>query len=114
MSDRIGAVFAALADATRRAMLEALVREGSTSVPDLSGELPISRQAIAKHVASLEGAGLIERVSGSGRVVRFQLRAGALEPASSWLAGTERGWEQRLLRLKGALERDARPPRERS
>lgn len=104
LSDNLGAVFAALADPTRRAMLEALVREGSTSVPELSEQLPISRQAIAKHLASLDRAGLIERASASGREVRFQLRAGALAPASAWLEQTERDWERRLARLKRAVE----------
>ena len=109
MSDRLGAVFAALADPTRRAMLEALVREGSTSVPELSEELPISRQAIAKHLASLQRAGLIERArGGEGREVRYDLRAGALAGASAWLEDTERDWERRLSRLKRVVERPVR------
>jgi len=105
VSDRLGAVFAALADPTRRLMLETLAREDSTSVPELSGELPISRQAVAKHLASLRSAGLIERVPSSGREVRYRLRPRALLPAASWLERTEQEWDARLLRLQGALER---------
>jgi len=105
LSDPVGAVFAALSDPTRRQMLETLVREGSISVPALSGELPITRQAVAKHVASLRRAGLIERAPAAGREVRYQLRPRALTPAALWLERTEREWDARLLRLRGALER---------
>jgi DNA-binding transcriptional ArsR family regulator len=104
LSDAVGPVFAALADPTRRHVVETLLREGSTSVPALAARLPITRQAVAKHLAALDEAGLIERASGSGREVRYHLRAGALGPASTWLKATEAAWERRLARLKGALE----------
>ena len=104
MSDELGAVFAALSDHTRRLMLETLVHDGSTSVPDLSERLPITRQAIAKHLASLQDAGLVERERGEGREVRYRLRPRALAPAAAWLARTERDWERRLGRLKRAVE----------
>ncbi len=106
MSDPIGPVFAALADPTRRHVVETLVRDGSTSVPALSVALPISRQAIAKHLAALGDAGLIERApDGSGREVRYRLRPGALRPASAWLDETAAAWDERLTRLKRAVER---------
>jgi DNA-binding transcriptional ArsR family regulator len=104
MSDPIGPVFAALADPTRRLMVEQLLREETTSVPALSAVLPITRQAVAKHLAALDHAGLVERAPAHGREVRYRLRAGALEPASRWLAGAEAAWEQRLTRLKDAVE----------
>jgi DNA-binding transcriptional ArsR family regulator len=103
--DAVGPVFAALADPTRRLMIQALLRDGTTSVPHLSAELPITRQAIAKHLATLDDAGLVERAPATGREVRYRLREGALESANAWLAGTERAWERRLARLKGAVER---------
>ncbi len=103
--DALGPVFAALADPTRRAMIQALLRDGTTSVPRLTGELPITRQAIAKHLATLDDAGLVERAPASGREVRYRLREGALESANAWLSGTEAAWESRLARLKGAVER---------
>jgi DNA-binding transcriptional ArsR family regulator len=103
--DAIGAVFAALADPTRRLMIQALLRDGTTSVPLLTAELPITRQAIAKHLATLDDAGLVERAPASGREVRYRLREGALESANAWLAGTEAAWEGRLARLKGVVER---------
>jgi DNA-binding transcriptional ArsR family regulator len=97
-------VFGALADPTRRSMLVTLMRDGATSVPVLTAELPISRQAIAKHLAVLDGAGLIERRPGAGREVRYQLRAGALSPAAAWIQEADSAWAGRLDRLKSAVE----------
>lgn len=105
MSDQVGSVFAALADPTRRQMVETLLREGSTSVPTLTAVLPITRQAVAKHLATLDGAGLIERSPAAGREVRYRLREGALEPAAAWLRDAEVAWDERLGQLKGAVER---------
>ena len=105
--DELGHVFAALADPTRRAMIDALLRDGTTSVPTLSAELPITRQAVAKHLATLDAAGLVERAPGAGREVRYRLRDGALESASEWLARTEAAWGRRLERLKDAVEQRA-------
>lgn len=106
MSDDVGPVFAALADPTRRWMVQSLLRERSTSVPALASELPISRQAVAKHVAALDDAGLLEREPGAGREVRYRLRAGALSAASSWLSEAEAAWDGRLSRLKQSVERE--------
>jgi predicted ArsR family transcriptional regulator len=85
-----GLIFGALADPTRRSMLEAIERDGTTSVPALTAELPITRQAVAKHLVTLDEAGLIERVpGGSGREVRYRLAE---------------GWGGRLQRLKKLVE----------
>ncbi len=109
MSDPLGSVFAALSDPTRRVMLEQLVADGSISVPELAGRLPISRQAVAKHLASLDNAGLVERMPGEGREVRYRLRPRALSNASAWLQRTEGAWDTRIDRLKKALENPSRP-----
>lgn len=98
-------MFAALADPTRRSVVEALLRDGTTSVPSLTAELPISRQAIAKHLATLGDAGLVERAPAPGREVRYRLRAGGLDPAATWMRATETAWDERLSRLKRAVER---------
>ncbi len=84
-----GLIYGALADPTRRSMVDALLRDGTTSVPALTAELPITRQAVAKHLAMLDEAGLVERVPGRGREVRYQLT---------------KGWDGRLERLKRLVE----------
>ena len=104
--DELGEVFAALADPTRRRMVQELLRDGTTSVPALSAMLPITRQAVAKHLSTLDHAGLVERAPGVGREVRYRLRAGALSPAAAWLREAEAAWDRRLSRLKDAVERD--------
>jgi DNA-binding transcriptional ArsR family regulator len=102
---QLGLVFAALADPTRRLMVQTLLRDGSTSVPTLTEQLPITRQAVAKHIATLDHAGLIERsATESGREVHYRLREGALRPAAAWLTEAEQAWDQRLARLKRSLE----------
>jgi len=103
--DDVGIVFAALADPTRRWMVETLLREGTTSVPALTSALPMTRQAIAKHLAALGDAGIVERSAGAGREVRYSLRDGALGPAATWLRDAEAAWDGRLARLKGSVER---------
>ncbi len=107
MSGDVGAVFAALADPTRRKVVETLLRDGTTSVPALSATLPITRQAVAKHLATLDHAGLVERAPGRGREVRYRVRPGALVPASAWMRGAESAWDGRLARLKRSLEEPA-------
>lgn len=102
--DDVGRAFAALADPTRRSVVEALLRDGTTSVPALTADLPISRQAVAKHLATLGDAGLVERVPGRGREVSYRLRAGGLDPAAAWMRATEAAWDARLSRLKRSLE----------
>jgi ArsR family transcriptional regulator, cadmium/lead-responsive transcriptional repressor len=99
-----GPVFAALADPTRRRIVETFLREGSASAPALTSTLPITRQAVAKHLATLSAAGLIERAPGRGREVHYRLRKGALDPATTWLRETDAAWGRRLPRLKRAVE----------
>jgi DNA-binding transcriptional ArsR family regulator len=111
LSDQLGAVFAALADPTRRRMLDAMLAEGTTSVPRLTAQLPITRQAVAKHLTALGQAGLIERVRGerAGREVHYQLRPAALHEAATWLTEADAAWERRLSRLKQVVEGRVRP-----
>jgi DNA-binding transcriptional ArsR family regulator len=105
LSDDVGPVFAALADANRRFMVEALLSDGTTTVPALTAALPITRQAVAKHLAALGDAGLVERIPGGGREVRYRLSDRALSPAADWIGAVEAAWEGRLARLKDAVER---------
>ncbi len=105
MSEQIGEVFGALADPTRRMMLAQLLREDTTSVPALTAVLPITRQAVAKHLATLDHAGLIERAPATGREVHYRLRPGALTQSARWMREAEAAWEGRLSRLKDAIEK---------
>ena len=99
-----GPVFAALADPTRRQVVELLLDRGTTSVPTLTAELPISRQAIAKHLAALDTAGLIERAPTAGREIHYRLSNHGLDPATTWLQTTQAAWDTRLARLRKSLE----------
>lgn len=84
--------------------MELLLADGTTSVPALTAALPISRQAIAKHLATLGDAGLVERAPATGREIHYRLRDGGLNPAATWIRETETAWDGRLTRLKRAVE----------
>ncbi len=97
-------IFGALSDPTRRHLLETIRARGSGSVPELWGEIPISRQAVAKHVAVLDEAGLIERAEVRGREVFYRVTPRALAPAIDWMTEADSAWSDRLDRLKSAAE----------
>src|SRR5688572_18883084 len=96
-------LFAALADPTRRRVLDRLSAAGPASASKLAAEMPISRQAIAKHLALLDEAGLVERVR-SGREVQYRARPEALDDVTSWVARVGAQWDERLEKLKRSLE----------
>ena len=98
MSDDVGAVFAALADPTRRRVVETLLREGDTSVPVLTGRLPITRQAVAKHLAALDRAGLVS-ARREGRETRYTLTPAPLAEAMRWMDDVGAEWDARLAKL---------------
>lgn len=112
MSDELGAVFGALSDPTRRRMLDALLQEGTTSVPRLTAELPISRQAVAKHLATLAEAGLVTS-DRQGRETRFSFTPEPLADAVSWMADVGRQWDGRLQALSQYLETGESQPKRR-
>ena len=77
MSDPLGLVFGALADPNRRQVIGYLSERGTATATELTGELPMTRQAVAKHLATLADAGLVESER-LGRETRYRLtRAGA-------------------------------------
>ncbi|MFD8526386.1 ArsR/SmtB family transcription factor [Streptosporangium canum] len=98
------AVFAALTDPTRRALLEELGRAGPATVTDLARRLPISRQAIAKHLGQLAEAGLISVGEPVGRRHPYRLEPAAIRTAQTWLARLASRWDDRLAALEGALK----------
>lgn len=98
----LDAVFSALGDGTRRAIVERL-RDGPATVGELAQPFRISRPAISKHLRVLEQAGLVRRTR-EGRMNRCELNAGRLHDASAWLERYRRFWENRLDRLGRFLE----------
>ena len=97
MSDR---VFDALGDPTRRRLIEHLGTHGPGSATQLAGRLPMSRQAVAKHLAQLEDAGLVGRTR-NGRAIEFHLISAGLDEVASWSDRVGREWTERLRRLGG-------------
>ncbi len=89
MSDPLDAVFAALADPTRRWIVTRLVRSGPRSATDLARDLPMSRQAVVHHLQMLDEAGLVNsrRV---GREVRWTATTAPLGPARAWIQAAAR------------------------
>jgi len=103
-----GAVFEALADPTRREVLTLVGRHGPVTATELATQLPVSRQAVAKHLDALRTAGLVESDK-HGRDVRYGLRPDGLEHAGAWIDAVGASWDRRL----GALAKRAasRKPR---
>ena len=101
-------VFVALADPSRRAILAALASGGPATATDLAGRLPISRQAIAKHLGLLAEAGLVMAEPGERRRVRYRLRSAPMQVAQQFLAALARDWDGQLDALKGHLDQQAR------
>jgi DNA-binding transcriptional ArsR family regulator len=101
-SNRLDAVFAALADPTRRAIVERLAASGELSVGDVAEPFRISAPAISRHLQVLERAGLIERrTERQWRLVR--IRREALKPVESWMARQHRHWSDALDRLEALV-----------
>jgi DNA-binding transcriptional ArsR family regulator len=99
-----GAVFIALADPTRRHLVAALAANGGATATGLAAELPISRQAVAKHLATLSRAGLVSQ-SRRGRESLFELDTRPLADAAAWLTTVGAEWDTRLADLQKLLER---------
>ena len=98
-------VFVALADPTRRAILAALATDGPSTATDLAARLPITRQAIAKHLAIMADAGLITPEPGERRRVRYRLRSAPVQIAQQYLAALAHDWDDRLDALRDHLSR---------
>jgi DNA-binding transcriptional ArsR family regulator len=97
------AVFEALADPTRRAVIRALATEGPSTLSQLSSSLPITRQAVSKHLALLEEAGLVTP-SGEVRGRRYAFTPAPLTDAMGWMVDVGADWDSRLARLKRDVE----------
>ena len=97
--DRAGAVFGALADPTRRALLARVADQPEVTATELAAELPISRQAVVKHLTALAEAGLLDRER-SGREVLYRMTPEPLSDAVSWMAHVGAQWDDRLAALE--------------
>jgi DNA-binding transcriptional ArsR family regulator len=91
-------VFFALADPTRREVLRSVAQRPELTASRLAGELPITRQAVAKHLSALQKAGLVEPRR-EGRETRYTITPAPLMDALDWMAEVGASWDQRLARL---------------
>jgi DNA-binding transcriptional ArsR family regulator len=96
-------LLAALADPSRRAVFERLNSQGPASASQLATELPISRQAIAKHLSLLDSVGLVDRAE-QGRQVVYTARVSPLQDVANWLETVGDAWDDRLERLKKSFD----------
>ena len=103
--DAVGAIFAALADPTRRALVGVL-RHGDATVTDLAAGFSVGVPAISKHLTVLEGAGLISRHR-DAQWRRCRLEAEAFERLEAWIEHYTELWEGRLDRLDDYVSRMA-------
>jgi DNA-binding transcriptional ArsR family regulator len=105
-------LWSAIADPSRRRVLDLLVEDGPATASTLSADVPFSRQAVTKHLAVLERAGLVARHR-DGREVLFEVNTMRLDEASQTMASVAAAWERRLVgikRLAEAAHRDSHQP----
>lgn len=97
------ALWAAVADPTRRRVLDALLEQGEATTTTLAEGLPVTRQAVAKHLLVLNRVGLVagER---HGRELRYAIRPERLDQASEAMARVAAQWDRRLARIKRIAE----------
>ena len=100
---QVDSVFGALADPTRRRVVETLARGGTVTASGLAEQLPITRQAIAKHLALLADAGLVVAEPGERRRVRYRLESAPMKVAQQFLAALARDWDGPLAALQRQL-----------
>jgi DNA-binding transcriptional ArsR family regulator len=91
-------VFGALADPTRREVMRSLAERPGLTASSLAGELPMTRQAVSKHLHALYGAGLVT-AHREGRETRYTLTPAPLAGAMQWMTEVGAEWDERLVRL---------------
>jgi DNA-binding transcriptional ArsR family regulator len=97
--DRAEAIFAALADTTRRRVIRALSEQGPSTATGLAANLPVTRQAVTKHLNALAEAGLVTATR-RGREKLYQISPRPLTDAVSWMADLGARWDDRLAALR--------------
>jgi ArsR family transcriptional regulator, cadmium/lead-responsive transcriptional repressor len=103
MSEEADRLWAAIADPTRQRLLDLILAAGQATATSLARDLPITRQGIAKHLAILERAGLVE-ARRSGREVNYTVRRDRLDQATRQMAHIAARWDQRLATIKRIAE----------
>ena len=106
--DRLDEVFFALADPTRRRVMRRLSERGPRTPTQLAEELPITRQAVSKHLSALSEAGLVSSRR-SGREIVYQLTPGPLSDAVGWMNDVGGQWEERLEALRRHVTKRSAP-----
>jgi ArsR family transcriptional regulator, cadmium/lead-responsive transcriptional repressor len=101
--DPVDLVFSALADQNRRFVVATLAERGTATPTELAAGLPVTRQAVAKHLAALREAGLVEATR-SGRETRYALNPAPLASAVGWIEAVGAAWDDRLQALKRLVE----------
>jgi DNA-binding transcriptional ArsR family regulator len=99
MRDHTDAIFSALADPTRREVIRALSRQGPSTATGLAANLPVTRQAVTKHLSSLADAGLVTSTR-RGREKLYQISPRPLTDAVAWMADLGARWDERLAALR--------------
>ena len=107
LNTQVEAVFDALADGTRRRLLQQLSREGPLTASQLAPDYGVTRQAVVKHLAILRTAGLVTSER-AGNEVRFAVEAEPLAAAVDWLEQVGERWDRRLVALDKRLSARAR------
>lgn len=96
-------LWSAIGDPTRRRVLDLLLVEGEATATSLSEHLPVTRQAVAKHLGVLDRAGLV-RVTAAGREMRYRIDDAQFARAVAQLAAVGIAWDARLSRIKRIAE----------
>ena len=97
------ALWTAIADPSRRRVLDLLVQRGEATASTLADQVPFTRQAVSKHLVVLEEAGLVDRRK-DGREVFFRVDADRLDQATQAMAAVARQWDHRLATIKRLAE----------
>jgi DNA-binding transcriptional ArsR family regulator len=105
--DRTDLIFTALADATRRQVIRALSEQGPSTATGLAANLPVTRQAVTKHLGALAEAGLVTATR-QGREKLYQISPRPLTDAVSWMADLGAQWDDRLAALRDHVSRPRR------
>ncbi len=102
--ERLSRVFAALADPTRRQVVQSMAGGTTVTASALARDLPVTRQAIAKHLGMLHEVGLVA-AERRGRETHYRLTPAPLTEAASWMAAVGAEWDDRLESLRAHLAR---------